>query len=145
MRIYLTCFAAAVTVACLVAGGQTWADDGPGGALDFTVKLDVARQELDPGFCWFHPRVAAVPGAGRDGNPAVIMTIQKHLKVSDYYSGMWTMRTDDLGKTWSDPLEIPELAWVRKPGGIVVAGGGRDPWLARGHGQAPGHRVQRAI
>ena len=31
------------------------------------VKLDVAKQELHPAFCWFHPRPAAVPGAGRNG------------------------------------------------------------------------------
>ena len=68
-----------------------------------SVKLEVVKQELHPDFCWFHPRVAAVPGAGRRGGPAVIMTIQKHLKVSDYYSGMWMMRTDDLGKTWTGP------------------------------------------
>ncbi len=121
MRVYSTCLAGLVAAACLVPGDPTWAADEPGGPLEFKVKLDVARQELDPGFCWFHPRAAALPGAGRDGKPAVIMTIQKHLKVSDYYSGMWTMRTDDLGKTWSDPFEIPELAWVKKPDGIVVA------------------------
>ena len=65
--------------------------------------------------------MAAVPGAGRDGLPAVIMTLQKHLFVSDYYSGLWTMRTDDLGKTWTGPTEIPELAWVKEPDGTVVA------------------------
>jgi len=121
MGVYLKPVTVIVTAACLMVGNETRAADALGGAPSFTVKVDVARQELNPGFCWFHPRVAAVPGAGRDGNPAAIMTIQKHLKVSDYYSGMWTMRTDDLGKTWSDPLEIPELAWVRQPGGIVVA------------------------
>jgi len=39
------------------------------------------------------------------------MTIQKHLGVSDHYSGMYFLRTDDLGKTWTGPTEIPELAW----------------------------------
>ena len=121
MRVYVELATVVVTTACLTVGNEIRAADTSSGELDFAVKVDVARQELDPGFCWFHPRVAAVPGAGRNGNPAVIMTIQKHLKVSDYYSGMWTMRTDDLGKTWSAPLEIPELAWVRQPGGIVVA------------------------
>ena len=85
MRICLNPLTAIVTLVCLTVAGETWADDVPDGALDFTVKVDVARQELDPAFCWFHPRAAAVPGAGRDGNPAVIMTVQKHLKVSDYY------------------------------------------------------------
>lgn len=89
--------------------------------MGFTVKLEVAEQALTPDFCWFHPRAAAIPGAGDAGKPAVVMTIQKHLKVSDYYSGMWTMRTDDLGASWSGPTEIPELGWVREADGVVVA------------------------
>jgi hypothetical protein len=31
------------------------------------------------------------------------------------------MRTDDLGQTWTGPTEIPELAWVTEPGGVVRA------------------------
>lgn len=89
--------------------------------LDFTVKLEVVQQALTPEFCWFHPRAAAIPGLGKDGKPAVVMTLQKHLKVSDYYSGMWTMRTDDLGASWTGPAEIPELGWVRGDRGVVVA------------------------
>ncbi len=89
--------------------------------LNFTVQLEVATQTLTPEFCWFHPRAAAIPGLGENGKPAVVMTIQKHLKVSDYYSGMWTMRTDDLGGSWTGPKEIPELGWVQKENGIVVA------------------------
>jgi len=94
--------------------------DGPA-TLSFQVKLDVVRQELSPAFCWFHPRVAAVPGQGRSGSPAVIMTLQKHLVASDHYSGLYMMRTDDLGKTWSGPTEIPELAWVCDPSGATIA------------------------
>jgi hypothetical protein len=90
-------------------------------ASAFDVHLDVVHQELNPKFCWFHPRVAAVPGAGRNGQPAVIMTLQKHLGVSDHYSGLWMMRTDDLGRTWTGPTEIPELAWGHEPGGVVLA------------------------
>ena len=89
--------------------------------LGFNVKLDVVKQDLHPGFCWFHPRVASIPGAGREGRPAVVMTLQKHLGVSDHYSGLWMMRTDDLGQTWTGPTEIPELAWVTEPDGVVRA------------------------
>ncbi|MHB8898796.1 MAG: sialidase family protein, partial [Thermoguttaceae bacterium] len=88
---------------------------------EFTVRLQVAHRELNPGYCWFHPRVAAIPAAGKDGKPAVVMTLQKHLKVSDYYSGLWAMRTDDLGASWTGPTEIPELGWTREEGGVVVA------------------------
>ena len=75
------------------------------------MKAEVVHKELSPEFCWFHPRVAAIPGAGKDGRPAVVMTIQKHLVASDHYSGMYFLRTDDLGQTWTGPTEIPELAW----------------------------------
>lgn len=87
----------------------------------FRTQLEVVKQELDAGFCWFHPRPAAMPGAGRNGQPAVILTLQKHLGISDYYSGLWMMRTDDLGHTWTGPTEIPELSWRREPGGVVIA------------------------
>ena len=83
--------------------------------------LDVIKRELSPDFCWFHPRCAAVPGAGRDGHPAVVLTLQKHLKVSDHYSGLHVMRSDDLGATWSGPTQVPELDWVKEPDGSTRA------------------------
>ena len=93
----------------------------PATPLAFDVRLAVVRQELRPDFCWFHPRVAPIPGAGHDGRPAVVMTLQKHLGVSDHYSGLWMMRTDDLGQTWTGPTEISELVWVTEPSGVVRA------------------------
>jgi len=75
------------------------------------VRPEVVLQELNREFCWFHPRLTAIPGYGINGNPAVVMTIQKHLETDDFYSGMYMMRTDDLGKNWSGPTEIPELVW----------------------------------
>lgn len=89
--------------------------------LGFRVQLEVARQELAPDFCWFHPRVAAIPGGGREGGPAVLMTLQKHLRVSDFYSGLWMMQTDDLGAKWVGPTEIAALGWSRGSDGIVEA------------------------
>ncbi|MBU0714997.1 MAG: glycoside hydrolase [Verrucomicrobia bacterium] len=49
------------------------------------------------------------------------MTIQKHLVISDYYSGLYYMRSDDLGKTWTGPVEIPELAWRQEPDGTTIS------------------------
>ncbi len=111
----------ALAVALLGGIATTSAAETPQSKPTFRVEVDVVRQELHDDFCWFHPRVAAVPGMGHDGGPAVILAIQKHLRVSDYYSGMWTMRSDDLGQTWTEPTEVPELAWVREPDGVVVA------------------------
>jgi hypothetical protein len=98
----------------LVVAQSSGTEDRPA-PVGFQVQADVVRSELSPDYCWFHPRVAALPGFGRDGQPAVIMTIQKHLGVSDHYSGLFFLRTDDLGKTWSGPTEIPELAWLEGP------------------------------
>lgn len=102
--------------ACLLICGQISAAE----PLGFTVETMVPLQELNPKFCWFHPRAAAIPGHGKGGNPAVIMTIQKHLVADDHYSGLWVMRTDDLGQTWSKPKEIPELAWRKEKGNDKV-------------------------
>jgi hypothetical protein len=89
--------------------------------LDFQVQADVVHRELNPGFCWFHPRAAAIPGFGTEGRPAVIMTVQKHLAASDHYSGLWFLRTYDLGKTWTGPTEILELAWRVEPDGGTIS------------------------
>lgn len=88
--------------------------------VGFTAEATVALQELHPKFCWFHPRAAAIPKLGKNGQPLVIMTIQKHLIADDHYSGLWVMKTDDLGKTWSNPQEIPELAWRKEKGNEAV-------------------------
>ncbi len=78
--------------------------------VPFETRAEAVFKELNPTFCWFHPRVTAMPGHGQQGSPAVVMTIQKHLGVSDHYSGLYFLRTNDLGQTWTSPTEIPELA-----------------------------------
>ncbi|MFO7974819.1 MAG: hypothetical protein R6V12_09315, partial [Candidatus Hydrogenedentota bacterium] len=80
--------------------------------LKFDIKRDTVMEHDEGDFLWFHPRVTAVPGAGKDGAPLVVMTLQKHLHKSDYYSGISYMRTVDLGKTWEGPFLPPELDWV---------------------------------
>jgi len=107
----------------LVAAIPTWAsaEDAPKKALSFEIKLDTVLEHDDGKFLWFHPRAAALPGYGKNGAPAVIMTMQKHLHRSDYYSGTSILRTDDLGRSWTGPTEIPALDWVREPSGIAVA------------------------
>ena len=93
---------------------------GEDAAVDFTVQLDVVKQQLDPTFCWFHPRVASIPGKGKDGKPLVLLTILKHLAASDHYSGLYVMKTADLGATWTDPMLPKELDW-RKEGDVSIA------------------------
>ncbi len=90
-------------------------------ALDYQIHLETVVEHDDGKFLWFHPRAAAIPGAGRDGNPAVVMTLQQHLHISDYYSGSYVMHSRDGGATWTPPEAQPQLGWDREPDGTVVA------------------------
>jgi hypothetical protein len=93
--------------------------------VPYSVRAEPIFRELTPSFCWFHPRVTAIPGFGDkvgDGTaPAVIVTIQKHLSADDHYSGLYFLRTNDLGKSWSGPTEIPELGWQKGPDNETIA------------------------
>lgn len=88
--------------------------------VEFRIQLDTVLEHDDHEFLWFHPRVTAIPAAGERGGPAVLMTLQKHLRTSDHYSGLYVMRTDDLGRTWQGPDQRPELDWVRD-GNVDIA------------------------
>ncbi len=89
--------------------------------LDFEIKLETVLEHDDGKWLWFHPRVAAVPRPDREQVPLVVMTLQQHLHVSDYYSGLSLMRTGDLGRTWTKPTPQAELAWREQPGGVTIA------------------------
>ena len=82
--------------------------------VDFSVKLETVMKHDDGKFLWFHPRAAPVPGG-------VVMTIQKHLKVSDYYSGLHFMRRDGVDGTWSGPVLPPEIDWQPQPDGVTLS------------------------
>jgi len=104
------------TIALGVVGGLFGAEP-----LDFRIQLDTVLKHDDGKCLWFHPRIAAVPGVGAGGGPAVVMTLQKHLQISDYYSGSSVMRSDDLGGAWTPPEAAAELDWVREPDGTIIA------------------------
>ena len=72
--------------------------------VEFTVQLETVMKHDDGQFLWFHPRASAMPGG-------VMMTIQKHLKVSDYYSGLHFMTRQSVDGAWTEPLLTPELDW----------------------------------
>lgn len=78
--------------------------------LDYSIELDVAHQEFDGTFSWFHARCAAIPG--EETAPHVVMTMQKwFLSASDYFSGLSVMHTRDGGETWTGPVAQEALAW----------------------------------
>ena len=82
--------------------------------VDFKVKLETVMKHDDGKFLWFHPRAAAIPGG-------VLMTIQKHLKVSDYYSGLHFMTRDGVDGPWTGPVLTPELDWQQQPDGVTIS------------------------
>ncbi len=98
-------------VAWLVTASQSNALHATEPAVNFQIQLDVALQELSPDFCWFHPRVASAPDLGDEGNPLVVLTLQKHLGASDHYSGLYYMTSKDLGHTWTKPIPPQQLEW----------------------------------
>uniref|UniRef100_UPI0039C9D249 sialidase family protein n=1 Tax=Horticoccus sp. 23ND18S-11 TaxID=3391832 RepID=UPI0039C9D249 len=77
-------------------------------APDFTLSLSELLPASVEGGSWFQPRAVAIPMPA--GPPRVVMTIQKAVG-SDFFSGLSTMRSDDLGKTWTAPREDPGLGW----------------------------------
>ncbi len=83
-------------------------------SVDFTVKLETLMKHDDGKFLWFHPRVAPVPGG-------VVMTIQKHLKISDYYSGLHFMRREGVDGPWTAPVLPPETDWQPQQDGVTIS------------------------
>jgi len=89
------------------------ADEAPG----FAVELQTVLTHDDGKFLWFHPRAAVVPG-----EPAlVVLTLQKHLQVSDYYSGLHVMYSRDAGATWTAPEPRAELDWRQESADVIEA------------------------
>jgi len=80
-------------------------------ATDYDIELSVATKLFDGKRCWCHPRAGIVPGAGNDGLPRVVMTMNTlHLSGSDVFKGMYGLRTDDLGRHWTEARELRNLA-----------------------------------
>ncbi len=88
-------------------------------AVDYSVQLDTIRTGFDQRTCWVHARAGAIPGHP----PTVVLTMQKLLlSGSDVFYALNDMRTDDLGKTWTGPVEHSETLGRRdEPGGVTVA------------------------
>ncbi len=103
--------------------------------LPFEIKAEKILREYAAGWQWFHPRPVAIPGMGRNGAPLTVLTIQKHLATSDHFSGMSAMSSDDLGKTWKGPVEIPELQWVKESETVDIAVADITPGWHRASGK----------
>lgn len=68
--------------------------------LDYTVGLDTIYNKITEDYCWVHTRGGAIPG-----NPPVVVatTQQWAMGQSDIFSEIYHVKTEDLGKNWSEP------------------------------------------
>lgn len=80
----------------------------------YTIEQTVATQGFDGKTCWVHARTGAIPASALGDNtkaPLVVMTLQKlDISGSDLFYGIHTMRSSDLGKTWTQPVEHENFA-----------------------------------
>src|SRR5690606_24475852 len=79
--------------------------------LDYSIEVQTLFEHDDGNWLWFHPRAAYRPPRGESAGQRGILTLQKHLQESDYYSGLSYCLTEDNGKTWTPPRAPRELAW----------------------------------
>ena len=128
-------------LAGLVAGASLAASPAP---IDYTIQLEVVRSGYDGVHCWVHPRAGIVPR--REGPPVVVLTLQQlWLKGSDVFGPLNEMRTDDLGRTWTGPVEhAATLGQRAESDGVTV--GACDVWpkwhAASGQLLGIGHTVR---
>lgn len=96
--------------------------------VEFKVRLEEALSHDDGKFLWYHPRAVVFPEVTLISQKArYLLTLQKHLMVSDHYDGLATMsRTENLaavgtGAEWSPPTPVPSLAWRKDENGDTIA------------------------
>ncbi len=83
--------------------------------------------------CWVHARCARMPQEG--GSARLVLTMQysqisSEDHVSDIFSGLYGMTSDDEGESWSEPASLPNLGRWSRAGGIEVAVADFTPqWL----------------
>jgi hypothetical protein len=76
----------------------------------YRLTLETCARLFDGKQCYTHPRAGIIPGAGIDGLPKVVMTMNTlDLEGSDVFKGVYGLHTDDLGKSWSEPQRLITL------------------------------------
>ncbi|MDZ7616160.1 MAG: exo-alpha-sialidase [Patescibacteria group bacterium] len=108
------CFVTRSTVPVMFFALLVAAASARGQAVSFDIELSVARKGFDRDYCWVHARAGAIPPgqAGSGANsPLVVMTTQKLLlSGSDVFYPLNEMRSVDLGRSWTSPVEQPVFA-----------------------------------
>lgn len=89
--------------------------------IGFQSELKPLVVHNDGIFQWFHPRACYLPPGSNKHKLSGVMTIQKHLHADDFYSGMYAMYQTQPGGEWSQPVEIPELAWRKESKNVILS------------------------
>jgi len=93
------------------------AEDAP---LDYKIQLDTVHKFWDGTYDWAQVCAGAIPGVGKDRAPRVLITTQKeNNQSSDYYYGVHTLRSEDLGQTWMGPAPHKTLEPHNLPDGTI--------------------------
>jgi len=72
--------------------------------FDYKIKLEIVQEGLNGETCWVQFRAGAIPPRKSDNPPQVVGVIQKlHLKGSDVFDGLNSLRNNDLGESWIGP------------------------------------------
>ena len=100
----------AVTGGGLVSAVGFSYSENSGDLIQSISKETIWRNRDGKGTTWFHPRACMVPD--QSGRPFVLMTLQE-ITGSDYFGPVHWTQSDDLGKSWTDPVPIAALG--RRP------------------------------
>lgn len=91
------------------------------GPVEFRVEVEELLSHDDKKFLWYHPRATVYPNEfTRVPIAEAMITLQRHLMVSDHYDGLATMHRSRRGG-WTDPAPVPALAWRKNTDGATVA------------------------
>ncbi len=83
----------------------------------YRIQLDTIRKGYDGKTCWVHPRAGAIPGK----TPSIVLTMSPlDVSGSDIFEAIADMRTDDLGRKWTEPAQHRSTLERRaEPGGVT--------------------------
>jgi hypothetical protein len=81
-----------------------------GDGLDFTLERQVVLEGYDRESEWFQPRIGVIPPS-----TAVMTLTRADLTGSDAFSAIRSLHSNDLGRTWSDPVEQDKLDRILRP------------------------------
>jgi len=105
--------------------------------LNYRIQLDVVSEGFDGKTQWFQPRVGMIPP-----HTAVLTATKALLGGSDLFTAVRSMRSEDMGRTWSEPVaHEASLGRREQPGGEQIVACDMTPaWhAASGKLLATGH------